>query len=161
MSKDLLGDAYSLALVLNRDLPQPAAFKVLATAPAEDLLVLGRNGVFPKSNLTQIPDRLRVGAVSLGSGEVADWFKISDSVRKKMGFKTHQPLEETYPGDEVFDVIVARGLMADLDRAEQTRLLTKFHRSIKKGGWLIVSTADGAMDADLFENVGPGVLRRL
>jgi len=148
-------------MLLQKHLPQPANYKILATAPSEEVLKTGRNGVFPKGELRKIPKDLHEGTLVPGAGQVADWFKVSDSVCRRMAFKPHELKDSTYPGDEVFDLILCREVFLQLPVDGQRRLLSKFHRSAKKGAWLVISNEDSVGDADLWEKVEPTLLRKI
>lgn len=160
-SRDLNGDAYSLALLLQKHMAQPADYKILATAPTEEILKTGKNGVFPKGELLKVPMDLHEGNLVPGAGPVADWFKVADSVCSRMAFKPHELQDGTYPGDEVFDLILCRGVFSQLPGDAQGRLLSKFHRSAKKGAWLVISSEDLVGDADLWEKVEPTLMRKI
>lgn len=79
--------AYSLAMVLSTKMPVGKDFQILATYPDAILLKKAINGVFEDKYLADFSETYRQNNVTLGTGEVAGWFRMNQNLKNKISFK--------------------------------------------------------------------------
>ncbi len=122
--------AYTVAMILDLHLPKGVEFKILATDQQKESVQKAANGVYPLSRLEEIPPEYRSQSTVIGEKTAAGFFKMKNSLRSKIEFKEHDLKEETYPGDDIFDLIFCRSVEGN------QILLDKLHRSLKPEGFL-------------------------
>jgi chemotaxis methyl-accepting protein methylase len=135
-------EPYTLAMVLKKYLPKDRDFKILATDIDTNVLAKAKNAVYPISKLIEIPLEYQTDSINRGSGEVANWFHIKSDLKDKIVFKQHNLVENTYPGDDVFDLILCRNLLIYFSPETIGKVVQKLYQSAKPDGFLFIGHSE-------------------
>lgn len=154
-------EAYTIAMMLAANLPKEMSFKILATDIDTRVLEKAKNGVYPVSKIAEIPIQYH-SFLNRGKNSAEDWFKVSDDIHSKITFKQHNLIENSYPGDEVFDLIFCRNVLIYFERKTIVKLMEKMHRSIKSDGYLFIGHSESINGCQhLFKTVQPAVFTKV
>ena len=69
-----------------------------------------------------------------------DGFRIKENIKRNITFVEHNLVNDVYPSG--FDMIFCRNVMIYFDEKLKMEVLEKMHRSLKKGGYLIIGFYD-------------------
>lgn len=153
-------EPYTLGMVFEKYLIG-ATYKILATDIDTDVLAKAKNGVYPVKKLSEIPEEFRQGSLCVGTGDVERWFKIKDQICNKISFKQHNLVENSYPGEEVFDLIFCRNVLIYFSATTIKTLMYKLHRSLKKDGLLFIGHSESISgSSEIFKMVKPAIYRK-
>lgn len=151
-------EAYSLAIVLMEELPDPRSWdvKILASDISVMMLEKAAQGVYPVKVIEQMPAGRhrffqREGAFSRVKPQIADLAV----------FRRINLIESRLPVRAQFDVIFCRNVIIYFDRATQRRVLKNLTDCLKAGGYLFMGHAESLRNhADLVKFVGPNIYRK-
>ncbi|OYZ20082.1 MAG: hypothetical protein B7Y39_11190 [Bdellovibrio sp. 28-41-41] len=153
-------EPYTIAMVLLKHLPKNTSFKILATDIDTQVLRKAQNGVYPISKSSEIPEQYQP-FLSKGKKNVEGWFKVADEIHSKISFKQHNLIENTYPGDELFEVIFCRNVLIYFERKTINTLMEKLHLSLKPHGHLFIGHSESISGTQhLFATIQPAVFRK-
>jgi chemotaxis protein methyltransferase CheR len=154
-------EPYTLSMVFSEHLPQGFQFKILATDIDTQVLSKAQNGVYPISKLSEIPEEYQGHNLNIGHEKVAGWFKISDSIHKKITFQQHNLIENSSLSDEKFDIIFCRNVLIYFTPETIRALMLKLHRTLKRDGLLFIGHSESIQSSgDLFTTVSPAIFRK-
>lgn len=146
-------EAYSLAMLLHRQglLSQAS---VLGTDVSRESLQRAREGVYRAWSLRGAGRELAEPFLSEQDGG----YHISSSIRDRVQFEYLNLATENYPSIATatrgMDLIVCRNVMIYFDKATIQNVISRFHRCLVDGGWLVTAASDPAVGDDgLFEAV--------
>jgi chemotaxis protein methyltransferase CheR len=131
-------EAYSLAILLDRLLPDRADWKltILATDVDVDALEKARGGVYGMWSFRTMPRRIR-DRYFRPSGQR---FELEARIKELVTFAPLNLATHTYPSvatnTTVFDVILCRNVLMYFTREVQQDVLGRLERALVPGGWL-------------------------
>jgi len=144
---DALGSNPSLTLVAS-DIDS----KVLATAA---------NGIYRIENLKNINGDQFRNFFLRGKGSNAGMVRVKPELQKLVDFKIVNLVRDSWPFQELFDVVFCRNVMIYFDGATQRSVLERIHRVMSPGGLLFVGHAENFSESrDLFVLRGKTVYER-
>ena len=132
-------ESYSLAILLREHFAGALAtmdVSILATDLDAESLALARAGSYPEARLAELPAELREKYFRVKGGQ----WSLRPRVTGLVEFARHDLLCE--PGPPDLDLIVCRNVLIYLDRAEQERILARFHRSLRPEGFLVLGKTE-------------------
>lgn len=136
-------EAYSIAMLLSdyaRTLDAPPTLQIFATDLDEDVLVEGRNGIYPESIRTDVPpERLQRYFVKQHHG-----YRVRRELREMLLFAVHDLLKDS-PFSRL-DLVSCRNLLIYLNRGAQKRAFEVFHFALRADGRLFLGTSESADD---------------
>jgi chemotaxis protein methyltransferase CheR len=135
-------EPYTLAMVLHKYLTRDQDFKILATDIDTKVLAKASNAVYPLTKLKEIPAEYHNDSIAIGTQEVRDWFQIKEQVKNKVVFKTHNLVEKTFLGNDVFDLIVCRNVLIYFSEQTIEEVASKLYLSCKPGGYLFIGHSE-------------------
>ena len=112
----------------------PWDIQILATDISTKVLQVAANGVYPASRCTGIPPAMQgkyIAPRRMPDGTEA--LAIAPQVRQMVKFR-HLNLNEPWPFNGKFDAIMCRNVMIYFDKPTQTRLVSRFHEHLERGG---------------------------
>lgn len=138
-------EAYSLAILLHRLLPDIADWRITITATDinPDALNKAAAGVYGEWSFRNVPDELRQA-----------WFErradgrhaIAPSVRKLVNFEYLNLVEDVFPSLETdtnaMDLIFCRNVLMYFTPPHIARVVARLHASLVRDGWLAVSASE-------------------
>ena len=144
---DVLGSQPGLALVAS-DIDS----KVLAAAAS---------GIYRTENLRNINDDQFRNFFLKGKGSNAGMVRIKPELQKLVDFKIVNLVRDSWPFQELFDVVFCRNVMIYFDGPTQRSVLERIHRVMSPGGLLFVGHAENFSESrDLFVLKGKTVYER-
>jgi len=153
-------EPYTIAVVLKREIPDIRSqdVKILATDIDTEVLAKAAQGIFAVSATDDVPAAYR------------DFFRrdkdgrhvtIDSELRDAIAFRRLNLMDE-WPFRGPFDAIFCRNVMIYFDGATKTRLIERFTRMIRPGGWLYIGHSESLIGAHPgLQSVGRTVYRRL
>ena len=142
-------EPYSLAILLDRLLPDPAewAVTILATDINPEALESARIGVYRKWSLRETPS-LMLEPYFLHRR--ADTFEVAPRIRKMVTFAPLNLAEDGYPAmvtnTSVMDLILCRNVLMYFTREAQRAAAARLGMALVTGGWLVVSPVEASAD---------------
>lgn len=154
-------EVFTLAMVLSRYLPAGRDFKILGTDIDTAVLKTAQNAVYPISKKSEIPPEYHNTCLDLGRDEARGWFRIKRQLKDKVVLKTHNLIEATTPGDNVFDLILCRNVLIYFNPEGINFVQKKLYRSVKPGGHLFIGHSESfqGLSHD-WKSVGPSVFKK-
>jgi chemotaxis protein methyltransferase CheR len=138
-------EPYTIALVLRREIADMARHdvKILATDIDTDVLAKASRGEYAAEALEQIPDPFCRFFKPVEEGNAAT-VKVGPDVRSLITFRPLN-LVESWPIKGPFDAIFCRNVMIYFDAPTKAKLIDRFIRLIKPGGWLYIGHSESLL----------------
>jgi len=155
-------EPYTLAMVLDRHLPPASNFRILASDIDSNVLQVAAEGVYPSSRIReQVPVAYREGAIDFGSGQIENWARVKPRLKKTVTVKVHNLVEESYPGEEIFDLIFLRNVLIYFAPETIRFVVEKLSRSAKPGALLFISHSESLNNIPTsWKSVAPSIYRK-
>ncbi len=155
-------EPYSLAMVLFGFFKDYGRFEILASDIDTEVLAHAENGVYPLNKLQEIPVEYHYLSLKRGRGQVADWFKIQDSLKKTIQFKRINLALETMKGQPLFDVIFCRNVFLYFQQTNIEKVCSLFSRQLHKDGILVLGHSESLGTQNLlWRSTGHSVYQKL
>lgn len=138
-------EAYSLAMVLHRLLPDIADWQVtlLATDINPRFLQKAAAGVFGEWSFRNVPAGVKEKYFRRTAQKR---YAIADDIKRRVTFSYLNLVEDAYPSlttnTNAIDVIFCRNVLMYFEPAQARRVLHRLHCSLVDGGWLLVSACE-------------------
>lgn len=163
-------EAYTLALIVNRLLPDSEDFtvRIVATDINEASLHHAREAVYRRWSIRELDPIAVSDAFTPHRG---DRVQLKPHLRRMVEFKVLNLCSDDYPNTNSgffgFDLVICRNVLIYLSSEEQLAVASRLTRTLGAGGWLAVSPAEATADwykplrlvnsasAILFHNAGP------
>jgi chemotaxis protein methyltransferase CheR len=138
-------EPYTIALVLRREIADMARqdVKILATDIDTDVLAKASRGEFSAEALDNVPDPFCRYFQPEEESDGAT-VKVAQEVRSLITFRPLN-LVETWPMKGPFDVIFCRNVMIYFDAPTKSKLIERFIRLIKPGGFLYIGHSESLL----------------
>jgi chemotaxis methyl-accepting protein methylase len=154
-------EAYTLAMVLDRHLPKDRDFRILATDIDTNVVKTAQNAVYAIAKKSEIPVDYHQSALDLGRGSAKGWFRIKPHLKEKVIFKQHNLIEQTSPGENMFDLILCRNVLIYFDKETIQFVSKKLFHSTKPNGHLFIGHSESLQGIQhKWQLCGPSVLRK-
>jgi chemotaxis methyl-accepting protein methylase len=154
-------EAFTLAMVLDRYLPEDRDFKILASDIDTNVLKTGTNAVYSAARKREIPEEYHSTCLDFGKREAKDWFRIKRHLKEKIVFKHHNLIESSSPGENIFDLILCRNVLIYFDKKTIEFVAHKLHHSAKPGGHLFIGHSESLQNVpNDWKMCGPSVFRK-
>lgn len=138
-------EAYSVALLLaelQHDLSRPVEIRIFATDIDPDNINFARKGIYSPKSVENIPANLLQHYFEKVDGN----YQITSDLRDLVVFAVHDVGQDT--AFSRMDLICCRNLLIYFSRATQARLLSKFHYSLKPGGYLLIGSSESTSSTE-------------
>ncbi|MFZ3231667.1 MAG: CheR family methyltransferase [Pseudobdellovibrio sp.] len=137
-------DAYTLAMVLKKYLPDDKDFKIIATDSNLQMLKVGMNGVYPLAKLDKIPLEFRDTNITMGSGTVSNWFCIKTQLKEKISFKHFSLMKTQNLSEDKFDLVFCGNSAGDT----LNQVVVSLQEKLKTDGYFFLGNDKSLRDAD-------------
>ena len=140
-------EPYSLAILIDRLLPDPARWSVtiLGTDIDPEALDAAERGLYREWSLRATPEWIRRRYFEPRPGGT---YELSSRIRKLVTFAPLNLSEGTYPSlatnTTAMDLILCRNVVMYFTPETQRAAVTRFHDALVEGGWLAVSPAEAS-----------------
>ena len=137
-------EPYSIAMSLRDALPDISRWdiKILASDISTRVLAKAASGMYEEERVSQLPKDLVHRHFLCGKGPQAGKLKVRPDVAKLVAFRRINLMDPTFPIRSPVDVIFCRNVMIYFDRPTQTRLIGKFFRYLRPGGYLFIGHSE-------------------
>jgi chemotaxis protein methyltransferase CheR len=98
--------------------------------------------MYEEERVSQLPKDLVHRHFLCGRGPQAGKYKIRPDVGKLVSFRRINLMDPTFPIRSPLDVIFCRNVMIYFDRPTQARLMAKFFRYLRPGGYLFIGHSE-------------------
>ena len=138
-------EPYTIALVLQREIADLARHdvKILATDIDTDVLAKASRGEYAAEALENIPDPFCRYFKPVDEDN-ASTIKVGPDVRSLITFRPLN-LVEPWPIKGPFDAIFCRNVMIYFDAPTKAKLIERFVKLIKPGGWLYIGHSESLL----------------
>ncbi|HXK61372.1 MAG TPA: protein-glutamate O-methyltransferase CheR [Acidobacteriota bacterium] len=135
-------EAYSLAILLNEELPDRKRWdvRILATDISTRMLAKAREAVFEEESLREVPPLWRQKYFVCLSREPR-LYKVCDDIRRMVRL-ARLNLMDDWPMAGFFDAILCRNVMIYFDKPTQEKLVGRFWELLAPGGLLLVGHSE-------------------
>ena len=135
-------EPYTIALVLRREIADMNRHdvKILATDIDTDVLAKASRGEYAADALDNIPDPFCRYFKPTEESETST-IKVAQDVRSLITFRPLN-LVQTWPMKGPFDAIFCRNVMIYFDAPTKAKLIERFVRLIRPGGWLYIGHSE-------------------
>jgi chemotaxis protein methyltransferase CheR len=137
-------EPYTIAMTLCDALPDIGRWdiKILASDISTRVLAKAASGMYEEERVSQLPKDLVHRHFLCGRGPQAGKYKIRPDVGKLVSFRRINLMDPTFPIRSPLDVIFCRNVMIYFDRPTQARLMAKFFRYLRPGGYLFIGHSE-------------------
>ena len=137
-------EPYTIAMTLHNAIPDISRWdiKILASDISTRVLAKAAAGVYEDERVSQLPPDLVRRFFLKGRGTQSGKFKVRPHVAQMVNFRRINLMDETFPIRSALDVIFCRNVMIYFDRPTQTKLMEKFHRYLRPGGYLFIGHSE-------------------
>lgn len=142
-------EAYSLAILVSRLLPDIAEWDVLilATDINERSLEVARRGRYPRWSLRGAPEYLRTTYLVGGENE----FEVVRQIRDMVSFAELNLAQDAYPdpstNTHAMDLIVCRNVLLYFDDEGTKSVVRRLGNALAPDGWLMLGTSEATLEA--------------
>ena len=132
---------------------------ILATDISSRALGKAERGVYPDSQVTNLPETLKRKYLHRISDE--DW-EVIPELRREATFRRFNLMNENFPFKRPFHIIFCRNVMIYFDPETRDRLCTKFHKILTPKGYLFLGHSESVNhNLGLFSTVQPAVYQKI
>lgn len=132
-------EPYSLVMALSRHVPL-ANIRIIATDIDKQVLDTARMGLYNEKSIAGVPDDLKKKYFT----KVGSSYQISDEIKKRVEFKEHDLLKDTYPTG--CHLIVCRNVVIYFTEEAKDQIYGKFYKSLVQGGTLFIGSTEQIMN---------------
>lgn len=155
-------EPYSIAMTVLEAVPagQFWDFKVLATDLDQQVIDIGRAGVYRSERLGPIVPERRRRWFRHAAGGLADKIQVVDELREHVRFVPLNLMGQ-WPMKGPFDVIFCRNVIIYFDKERKERLIGRFADLVAAGGHLIIGHSESLYGlTDRFRPIGKTIYRK-
>ena len=128
-------EPYSLVMALSRHIPLNQ-IKVYATDLDKQVIAKAKVGLYGEKSIASVPEDLK----SKYFTKVGPSYQISEEIKKRVEFKEHNLLRDTYPTD--YHLIVCRNVLIYFTEEAKDDVFRKFQKSLAHGGILFIGSTE-------------------
>lgn len=157
-------EPYTLGMVLAEVQAQTPGFgfEILATDISTRVLEVARRAVYPLERVDPVPAALRSKYLLKNRDRNNPLVRIAPELRSRVSFGQLNFMAETFGLREPLDIIFCRNVIIYFDKQAQERLMSKFCRHLKTGGFLFLGHSESLHGYDVpLSQVAPTVYRKL
>ena len=137
-------EPYSIAMTLCEAITDRNRWevKILASDISTRALSKAASGIYRDERVGKLPQDLLRRYFLRGKGAQAGNFKIRPNLAQMITFRRINLMDPSFPIRAPLDVIFCRNVMIYFDRPTQTRLIEKFYRHLRPGGYLFIGHSE-------------------
>jgi chemotaxis protein methyltransferase CheR len=137
-------EPYTIAMTLYDGVSDPSAWdiKILASDLSTRVLAKAAAGLYDEDRIRDIPSDVVRRHFLRGRGDSEGQVKVKPHVAAMVQFRRMNLMDDRFPIKTPLDLIFCRNVMIYFDRPTQERLVNKFHRYLKPGGYLFIGHSE-------------------
>lgn len=155
-------EPYSIGMTLSESFADLARWdaKILATDIDTDMVELGRQGIYPSTEILSIPPRLRQKYVEPVLGDDQSG-RMNYSQRSLITFNQLN-LHGQWPLKVQFDAIFCRNVIIYFDKPDQRRLFDRYANLLRDGGYLYIGHSESLYKVtERFRSIGQSIYQKV
>lgn len=156
-------EPYTLAMVLSEFSAAYPDFRVSITASdiCTQVLQTAKTAIYPEERTDPIPLNLKKKYLLRSREKTKSLVRISPQLRSLINFRRINFMDDDFGISEKMDIIFCRNVVIYFDKPTQQKLMRKFHRQLKPGGYLFIGHSEtlSGLDVD-FKAVASTVYRK-
>lgn len=156
-------EPYTIAMTVCDGVTAPLQWdcRILASDLSTDVLEQAAAGVYDIERLQGLPAAVIRRHFLKGRGSCKGRLKVKPHLSDMVVFRRINFMNERYPIKTPLDIIFCRNVMIYFDRPTQERLVARFHRYLKPGGYLFIGHSESLQWVrHSFSNAGPTIYRK-
>jgi chemotaxis protein methyltransferase CheR len=157
-------EPYTLAMVLSEFQTSQAGFKfeILATDISTRVLEIARRAVYPMGAIEPVAPLLRKKYLLRGKNKKNPQVRVVPELRRLVRFGRLNFMDEDFRLPEKVDIIFCRNVIIYFDKKTQEKLMIKFCRYLRQGGYLFLGHSESLHGYDTpLVQVAPTIYRKL
>ncbi|MCM0081353.1 protein-glutamate O-methyltransferase [Geomonas sp. Red32] len=157
-------EPYTLSMVLTEFAERNPGFdfKILATDISTRVLDKAKAAIYQESQAEPIPMFLKKKYLLRSKDHSSGLVRIVPELREKVRFQRLNFMDDDFGLREQMDIIFCRNVIIYFDRPTQERLLQRFHRQMKPGGFIFMGHSETLSGLDVaLASVFPTVYRKM
>ena len=137
-------EPYTIAMTLFDAIPDISRWdiKILASDISTRVLAKASSGIYEDERVSQLPQDLVQRHFLRGKGPQAGKLQVRPQTRGLVAFRRINLMDPTFPIRSPLDVIFCRNVMIYFDRPTQAKLMEKFFRYLRPGGYLFIGHSE-------------------
>ena len=156
-------EPYTLAMVLSEFAVGRPDFRdvITATDICTQVLQTAKMAIYPEERTDPIPLNLKKKYLMRSREKSKSLVRISPKLRSMVSFRRINFMDDEFGISEKMDIIFCRNVVIYFDKPTQLKLMRKFHRQLKPGGYLFIGHSEtlSGLDVD-FKAVASTVYRK-
>lgn len=156
-------EPYTLAMVLSEFAIGRPDFRSAITASdiCTQVLQTAKNAIYPEERTDPIPLNLKKKYLMRSREKTKSLVRIAPFVRSLVSFRRINFMDDDLGISEKMDVIFCRNVVIYFDKPTQQKLMQKFYKQLKPGGYLFIGHSETLSGLDVeFKPVASTVYRK-
>jgi chemotaxis protein methyltransferase CheR len=156
-------EPYTIAMTLYDGVQAPAQwnFHILASDLSTRVLAKASSGVYDTERVRDLPAATLKRHFLSGRGGAAGKVKVKSHLSDMVTFRRINLMDDRFPIKTPLDVIFCRNVMIYFDRPTQERLVGRFHKYLKPGGYLFIGHSESLQWLNQpFKSIAPTIYRK-
>jgi len=156
-------EPYTIAMVVKDfvDSGQTIPFQVIATDISQRVLEKGQKAIYDEERVAPVPQEIKKKYLLRSRNAQSGLVRVAPEVRSCVSFRRLNFMDGDFGFREKIDVIFCRNVIIYFDKVVQERLLNKFCKCMKPGGYIFMGHSETLFGMDLpLEQVAPTVYRK-
>ncbi|MGK0238658.1 MAG: chemotaxis protein methyltransferase CheR [Candidatus Pelagisphaera sp.] len=151
--------AITLAEYLERNKPE-AHWDIQCSDISTRVLDFASKAVYDENRLKQIQPEWRRKYFQKGEQQMAGYYRIHPTLRKRLNFHRLNLFANSFPWKEKFQVIFCRNVMIYFDRETQEDLVGRLAQNLVPGGYLLIGHAESLAGVNHpYQTIKPAIYR--
>lgn len=137
-------EPYTIAITLYEAVQVPAQweFHILASDLSTRVLAKAAAGIYDSERVADVPEDVVRRHFLRGRGNSTGLVKVKSHLASIIRFRRINLMDEPFPIKTPLDLIFCRNVMIYFDRPTQEKLVNRFHRYLKPGGYLFIGHSE-------------------
>lgn len=155
-------EPWTLSMVLQKQAKlNPFHYSILATDIDSDVLVKAKRGVYSLAKRDEIPGDYQKDSIAIGTGDIANWFKIKNNLRDALTFQRCNLVQSPYNLQKKFDVVFCRNVLIYFTPETISQVAEGLYESTKPGGYLVIGHSESLHNvSSKWQYIKPSIYRK-
>jgi len=156
-------EAYTIAISINefREKNGGPDFSIYATDISSRILKSAAEAIYKEQRIESLPLNLKKKYFLKSKDRAVENVRVIPELRKKVTFDRLNFMDNTYPGNEIFDLIFCRNVLIYFDRPTQEEVIGKLCMKLKKGGYFFLGHSESITNMKLpLDQLKPTIFQR-
>lgn len=137
-------EPYTIAMTLSDAIADISRWdiKILASDISTRVLAKASSGIYEEERVSQLPHDLVKRYFLRGKGPQSGKLQVRPQLTRLVAFRRINLMDPTFPIRSSLDAIFCRNVMIYFDRPTQAKLMEKFFRYLRPGGYLFIGHSE-------------------